>query len=168
MNKLSQAVLGALIGATAGTAMGLASIPTTNWLLRSPGWNDAFYNFPLWFAIAGLHGVICGAVMGLLNQKTMRGNIVLGGIVGLTVAMAFLFAFAAALTVKVALDLWQNPLPNSIPSPTSMIVSTPFIGLLGGMFFFVKLAVPSIVHGIVIGLLNKGIVKRSSLGARYK
>lgn len=157
MNRLLQGALGALIGVIGGTAISFVSIPATNVWLRSPGWNDDFYNFPLWFAIGGLHGAFCGFIVGRGKQRPILRNIIFGGVVGLILDFAFAVAFAVVFTV------FHLPETGIIYFPAA-IVGFLFVGIA----YFLKLAITSIFHGTAIGLLTGIVIKLFSLVARYR
>ncbi len=153
MNKLSRAFLGAAIGMAAGMALSFVSLPAANRWMKYPGSNDPFTGNYLPFIVVGaLHGAICGFIIVRSNKRAIAG-----GIVGLIIAVGFSILWAVGVFVYKFAFILPNDPGAIIYAPASL-----FMFMFYAIYFLVMLAIPSVVHGILIGFLTSRFVKRSS------
>jgi hypothetical protein len=164
MHELSRGFLGALVGMAAGLLLSIAWRPEVNewWMPTGTLYTIASF-YPALHTFAALHGAICGLIIGFSGKGTEFG--VMAGL-----ALAFLFYLAYVLYS--AIVMFANALafgsgPFYEVNTLYGIVQTALVAVAYSLPVLVFLAIPSLVHSVVIASLTKIVISRSRLSDRH-
>jgi len=163
-------MIGALVGVLAGIGTAVVSLPAANIWIRNPGYNDMFEgHYAVLFSVAAVHGLLCGIIMGRMPQRSFLGSSVFGGIIGLTLAVLMFFGWTFSFSVYIVLFApvaeYMPVMENSrLVLFWSMFVAASFYSGI----YLQLLAIPSIFHGIMIGVLTDKAIDLLALNDRYR